>query len=115
MQISKLNQIIAQFRRTNGADIYALGTCSEFATALKKFLNGGTITKAGLCHTTLQYKSHYCDIYGCKTQSYGEYTRPAKPSEKAHINHYLEDGKNGKLNTVQQILSGLRKAQKEVR
>jgi len=109
MQISKLNQIIAQFRRNEGADIYALGTCSEFAVALKRFLGGGTISKEGLMHTSLYYNKHYCDIYGCKKQPHGIYNRPAKSSEMKHIKHYLE------LHTVQKILKGLRKAQKEVK
>jgi len=115
IQISKLNQIIARFRQNEGADIYALGNCSEFAVCLKRFVGGGTITKSGLAHTTLQYKNHYCDIYGCKKQSFGEYTRPARPSENAHIQRYLENGKNGKLPTTQKIMKGLRKAQQEVR
>jgi len=114
MNIPKLNRIIAKFRENEGSDIYALGTCSEFAVALRKFLKGGTITKVGLTHTTLQYDGHYCDIYGCKKQTHGVYTHPATPEEMKHINYYLEDGRPGKRNTVGQILRGLKKAEKEV-
>ena len=115
MQISKLNQIIARFRQNEGTDIYGLGNCSEFAVALKKFLGAGTISKEGLWHSSLYYKNHYCDIYGCKKTSYGIYNRPGTKSENKHIKHYLEDGRHGKLNIMSKILTGLKKAKKQVK
>ena len=115
MNIPKLNRIIAKFRENEGSDIYALGTCSEFAVALRKFLKGGTVAKDGLMHTVLQYDGHYCDIYGCKTYTSGEYIHPATPKEMKHINFYLEDGRPGKRDTVNIVLRGLKRAEKEVR
>lgn len=115
MEISKLNRIIHKFwKDEKHNDIYHLGVCSEVAVALKKFLQRGTVSKAGLMHTYLDYKNHCCDIRGCFTKS--KYTMvvpsmsysPATPKEIAHINKLLEH------NTVAHICKGLKKASKEV-
>ena len=115
LEIQKLNKIIRRFwKNENNSDLYFLGVCSEVAVALKKYLGGGTISKAGLMHTYLSYKGYCCDIRGCYTVS--EYPMiapafsytPATPKEIAHINSLLEH------HTVAHIVKGLKKASKEV-
>ena len=115
LEIQRLNKIILRFwKNEKNSDIYYLGVCSEVAVALKRFLKGGTISKAGLMHTYFSYKGHYCDIRGCFTKS--QYTMivpamsytPVTPKEIAHINSLLEH------DTVAHILKGLKKASKEV-
>jgi len=116
MKISKLNKIIRQFHKNeNYNDIYSLGLCSEFAVALKRFLGAGEIYKAGLLHTCLKYKDHYCDIRGCypRTTYRGIVPsvslEPATNAEIAHIHKLLEK------DSTKRILDGLRQAQKEVK
>jgi len=115
MNIKRLNAIIAQFWSTRlHNDVYYLGLCSEFAVALQKFLNAGTICKAGILHTCLYYKNHYCDIRGCYLRSHYRTVvpsfslSPATDAEIKHIEKLLD------TNTVKQIVSGLKQAQKEV-
>jgi len=116
MKIQKLNTIIRTFwSNEDHDDIYARGVCSEFAIALKRYLNAGTIYKASLMHTFLKYKDHYCDIRGCYTPS--EYKTivpslsytPATKSELDHINSLLEH------HTVNHIIKGLKKAEQEIK
>lgn len=115
LEISKLNKIIHKFWKDEKRnDIYHLGVCSEVAVALKRFLQGGTICKAGLMHTYLDYKNHCCDIRGCFPKSRyplivpsGSYL-PATTEEIAHINKLLEH------DTVAHICKGFKKASKEV-
>jgi len=91
------------------------GLCSEFAVALKKFLNGGTISKAGLMHTYLTYQGYNCDIRGCFTkETYkfmtpNEYYRPTNRSELTHINKLLDHER------VAYIVRELRKANGRLR
>ena len=116
MNISTINKTIKRFwKNENHSDVYYLGLCSEFAIALKRFLNSGTIYKAGHMHTCLKYKDHYCDIRGCYPKSKYRSVAPslsllpATKSEIQHINNLLEK------DTVKKILSGLKKAQKDVK
>jgi len=115
MDIKKLNAIIKRFWKNEGNnDVYYLGICSEFAVALRRSLKAGTIYKAGLMHTFLEYNGYYCDIRGCYPP--GRYKAlvpspsytPAKKSEIQHINNLLE------RDTVQHIVDGLKQAQREV-
>lgn len=116
MKTSRLNRIIRQFwKNERYNDIYYLGLCSEFAIALKRFLGSGTIVKRGILHTGLKYKGYYCEVRGCMTERQfkntvpGEYLRPANAKEITHIYSLL---KNHRVND---IVKGLRKAEKEVR
>jgi len=114
MNISTINKIIKRFwSNENRNDVYYLGLCSEFAVALKRFLGSGTIYKAGLMHTCLKYKDHYCDIRGCYPKSkYRSIVpsislEPATNAEIHHIHNLLEK------DTVTKIIKGLKQAQKE--
>ena len=113
MEIAELEKTIERFWESeNRNDVYFLGLCSEFAVALKKFLGGGVIYKAGLMHTLLYYKGHYCDIRGCfdkKTYAVrvpATSLTPATKKEIAHIYKLLD------YNKTNQIVKGLKKAQK---
>lgn len=116
MSITKLNRVIKRFwSNEDHNDIYPRGVCSEFAVALKRYLNAGTIYKASIMHTFLKYKDHYCDIRGCYTPNEYQtvvpslsYT-PATKSELDHINNLLEQS------TVTHIIKGLKKAEKEIK
>jgi len=116
INIQKLDRIIKQFwKNERRNDKYHLGVCSEVAVALKRFLGAGTIYKAGLMHTFLEYQGYYCDIRGCysprayPTIAPSPSYLPATPKEIAHINSLLEH------DTVAHIIAGLKQAQKEVR
>lgn len=116
MNITKLNKIIRTFwSNEDHNDIYPRGVCSEFAIALQRYLNAGTIYKASLMHTFLKYKDHYCDIRGChppstyKTIVPSLSYKPATKSELQHINNLLEQP------TVDHIIKGLKKAEKEIK
>ena len=113
IDINKLDKIIKRFWADEGHnDVYYMGICSEFAVALKRFLKGGTIYKAGLMHTFLEYKGYYCDIRGCFAPSKYKTIVPATSytsatsKEIAHINSLLEH------DTVAHILKGLKQAQR---
>jgi len=115
MNIKKLDSVIKRFWQNEGKnDVYYLGVCSEFAMALRRFLKAGTVYKAGLMHTFLEYKGYYCDIRGCfppgkykMVASATSYT-PATQKEIAHIQSLLEH------DTVDHIIKGLKQAEKEI-
>lgn len=114
MSITELNRVIKQFARTHGTDIYRYGLCSEFAVALKRFLDGGELYKHGLFHVCLKYKGYYCDIRGCQTESQllmddpmalsKDANRKAKPEEIRHLMGLL------KKEQVKKIVEGLKQA-----
>lgn len=84
MNAEELDLIIARFRDSGvNVNLYKYGKCSEFAVALKLFINGktgkkvtmkdlttgiGDIYKHGLFHVCLKYLGYYWDIRGCQTE-----------------------------------------------
>ena len=81
MDIKTLDKKIANFRKTEDEDKFKYGLCSEFAVAVKLFLNKkkeismktltsgpGELYKHGLWHVCLFYNGKYCDIRGCHTE-----------------------------------------------
>lgn len=113
MNIPTLEKKIATFRKTENVDMFKYGLCSEFAVALKLFLNNkkritmkelttgvGQLHKHGLFHVCLKYQNKYCDIRGCQTESKllmndpmainKEGNRPADVSEIQHLYDLLD-------------------------
>ena len=116
MDKKRLHKIIRKFAENEPNEyIYKFGLCSEFAVALKRFLKGGTISKAGLTHTYLKWKNHYCDITGCLNKEEFQFRNPstslspATKAEIAHINKLLEHKE------VDRIYEGLKKAARQVK
>ena len=121
MDNARLNRIIKRFWKENNRDIrFYNGYCSEFSTALRRFLGGkGRIHMVGgVWHTVLKHNGYYWDVRGKHTAKEviqrnpiglrQDSIHPARVQEKAHIRKLLN------RDIVNKIVKGLRKAEKEI-
>jgi len=124
-----LDNIIERFKTKYHPDIYKYGKCSEFAVALKLFIDGkdgstitmkelttgvGDLYKHGLFHVCLFYDGYYWDIRGKQTETEllandptalnKAGNRKARIDEIQHLYDLLDK------NEVRKIIRGLQEA-----
>jgi len=127
MNGEQLDQLIGRFRNNTNEEMFKRGKCSEFAVAVKLFLNGkdgskitmkdlttgiGDLYKHGLFHVCLFYDGHYWDIRGKQTETEllandptalnKAGNRKAKLEEIAHLYKLLDH------QTVRNVIRGLK-------
>jgi len=127
----RLDYLIEKFKELYHPDIYKYGKCSEFAVALKLFLNGkdgrtitmkdlttgvGDLYKHGLFHVCLFYDGYYWDVRGKQTETEllandptalnKDGNRKARIDEIQHLYNLLDK------NEVRKIIQGLKAVSK---